>query len=196
MLHKNSDNSWFTFIKYIVTESGFNLNTFLKNCIRNSAVSVFSKLKQTIEKMYVDANSESSRLKLYSKIKHALILEKYLVICEPLLCKCITNLRISSHKLPVETGRYHNIPHENRICNLCKYKVGDEFHCLMECLHPFLSKMRNEYLLKIFKINPQLKYLPRSTLFVYIMSFQDNNLINLTANYVQYVLDLCRQNSN
>ena len=33
--------------------------------------------------------------------------------------KAVTRLRLSSHNLPVETGRYINIPRSHRICLLC-----------------------------------------------------------------------------
>jgi hypothetical protein len=41
-----------------------------------------------------------------------------------LLCK----FRITNHKLPIEKGRWSNIPRENRYCELCqKNQIGDEY---------------------------------------------------------------------
>ena len=33
--------------------------------------------------------------------------------------QAITKLRISAHRLPVETGRYCNVPYDERICQHC-----------------------------------------------------------------------------
>jgi hypothetical protein len=46
------------------------------------------------------------------------------------LCK----FRTTNHKLPIEHGRWNNIPHENRKCNLCNLEeIGDEFHYISNC---------------------------------------------------------------
>jgi len=44
----------------------------------------------------------------------------------------ITRLRLSSHRLHIETGRWSNTPREDRKCTLCN-KLEDEFHLLFEC---------------------------------------------------------------
>ena len=45
-------------------------------------------------------------------------------------------LRLSAHKLSIETGRWHNILWENRLCKQCKLdKIETESHFLFECHH-------------------------------------------------------------
>lgn len=43
-------------------------------------------------------------------------------------------------KLPIETGRWLNIPKDNIICKLrdCN-KIGDEFHYLFKCTDVYVS---------------------------------------------------------
>ena len=56
-------------------------------------------------------------------------LEKYLLQESLIKWKNLTHLRISSHKLSVETGRFNKTPLENRLCAMCdKGLVEDEFH--------------------------------------------------------------------
>ena len=43
-----------------------------------------------------------------------------------------------------ETGRYHSIPLENRICELCKMEVEDEKHFICQC--PFFTQLQNTFL--------------------------------------------------
>ena len=45
--------------------------------------------------------------------------------------KTIVKLRISSHKLRIEAGRYDNIPHDERLCSFCNCsRIEDETHVL------------------------------------------------------------------
>ena len=49
--------------------------------------------------------------------------------------KTLVKLRISSHKLRIETGRYDHIAPDERLCSLCNcIRVEDETHFLLDCL--------------------------------------------------------------
>jgi hypothetical protein len=43
----------------------------------------------------------------------------------------ITKFRTSNLHLLIETGRWYNIPREERICHLCKETIGDEYNFLL-----------------------------------------------------------------
>jgi hypothetical protein len=47
----------------------------------------------------------------------------------------LARLRVSSHLLHVETGRWARpvTPPENRYCIICPQKIEDEYHIIMEC---------------------------------------------------------------
>ena len=68
--------------------------------------------------------------------------------------KALVKLRISSHKLLIETGRYENIPRNERVCNVCNCKtIEDEIHFLLLAKETLLSHiMTSTY----FFINTQL----------------------------------------
>ena len=40
----------------------------------------------------------------------------------------LISFRTRNHRLPVETGRWYGIEHNNRKCNLCNTDIGDEHH--------------------------------------------------------------------
>ena len=40
----------------------------------------------------------------------------------------MTKLRGSNLRIPIETGRWYNIPKDERVCTLCGQTIGDEFH--------------------------------------------------------------------
>lgn len=44
----------------------------------------------------------------------------------------ITKFRTSDHPLLIETGRYKNIPRQQRLCNLCN-TIEDEAHFFLNC---------------------------------------------------------------
>ena len=58
----------------------------------------------------------------------------------------ITKLRTSNLKLPIETGRWSNIPKENRICTFCYEHIGDEFHTLFTCKNQDISLLRRKFI--------------------------------------------------
>jgi len=55
----------------------------------------------------------------------------------------ITRLRVSSHQLAIETGRYDGLQRSERICATCDMGVvDDEQHFLVDCRTPDLESMR------------------------------------------------------
>ena len=79
-----------------------------------------------------------NKLKTYRKFKTCIKYEKYLNIRNIEIRKNITRLRISAHKLRIETERFNNklkyIPPEMRTCLNCNRKeTEDEFHVVITC---------------------------------------------------------------
>ena len=61
--------------------------------------------------------------------------------------------RLNNHKVPVEYGRWKNIPRELGICNLCNTAdLGDEFHYLLKCNY-FSEKRKTKFQnITVFKV--------------------------------------------
>ena len=117
-----------------------------------------------------DIVSISSKCDLYRLFKPDHILESYLKHPSPTVRRIVCKFRTCNHKLPVESGRYANLPRYTRFCNNCNMqRVGDEYHFLLKC--PELREMRNEFLPHFFKNNPNMyKYQQ-------LMSSQDGKVI-------------------
>ena len=83
--------------------------------------------------------NKPNKLKVYASIKKkSFSLENYMspVTILPNELRNMTKLRISSHHLAIEKGRYTKpiTPREQRFCNNCSEKViGDEMHFLLGC---------------------------------------------------------------
>ena len=57
--------------------------------------------------------------------------------------------------MPIVTGRYQNIPVDDRKCTLCEQNdIGDEFHYLLEC--PFFQEDRVRYIKRFYYTHPNM----------------------------------------
>jgi hypothetical protein len=45
----------------------------------------------------------------------------------------LARFRLSSHTLPIETGRFDHVAREDRTCAFCRDAVGDELHVILQC---------------------------------------------------------------
>ena len=97
-----------------------------------------SKIRNIMERHYKELWLQSiqcnNKLRTFKRFKHEFKLENYLLHESLENRKNLTRLRISSHKLAVETGRYKNIALNERLCQLCECNaVEDEYHFVMNC---------------------------------------------------------------
>jgi len=100
---------------------------------------------QYIQKLYEDINS-SSRAKTY-KLFANLKFQPYLdILTITKYRKATSRLKMSSHRLQVESGRWHkpaSIPISERKCTICN-KLEDEYHFMFEC--SLYTELRNKYI--------------------------------------------------
>jgi hypothetical protein len=138
----------------------FNLESSWENQ-NETAILHFGFLKQKMENLYTNQwrlyIENSSKLRTFSKIKKQFSLESYLLHLPLKMRRNFTKLRVSSHHLACETGRYNRpvIPFEKRICQFCYLNnVESEMHFVVEC--PFyIVERENLYNdLHFLEINP------------------------------------------
>ena len=129
-----------------------------------------TKLRQAIQATYVkfiiEESNKETETKLYWTVKnmHSYKSENYRNMKSIHHGKAVTRLRLSSHNLPVKTGRYRNIPRSHRICLLCH--IGDKLLSL-ESTNYTVTQARNKLLQDVHTIPPQLL---RHQLLPYIMT--------------------------
>ena len=92
-------------------------------------------------------------------------------------------LRISNHKLNLETGRYDKISRCDRICPVCGLNIEDEIHFLFNC--PKYSSIRDDFFNKI-----DYKRIPISTLIIQLMNATDYYLNKQLVQYVSFCLEM------
>ena len=70
--------------------------------------------------------------------------------------KSLSRLRLSSHRLEVEVGRWakpNKIPYEDRKCQVCNV-LEEEFHVLLEC--PLYTDLRKVYIHRYYWRHPNM----------------------------------------
>ena len=65
--------------------------------------------------------------------------------------KALCRLRLSSHRLFIERGRWKSIPRSDRKCTLCN-GIEAEYHFMLIC--PRYDKLRKKYLKKYYLVQP------------------------------------------
>ena len=96
-------------------------------------------------------------------------------------------LRISKHKLNIETGRYDKISRCDRICPVCGLSIEDEIHFLfVQNIHQLETTFFN----KIENRIPDYKHIPILTLIIQLMNSTDYYLNKLLVRYVSSCLEM------
>ena len=68
----------------------------------------------------------------------------------------MSRLKMSSHRLQVESGRWHksaSVPVSERKCTICN-KLEDEFHFMFEC--SLYTELRNKYIKSYYWRHPNV----------------------------------------
>ena len=128
------------------------------------------------------------KLDYYCKIKTVFKFEDYLIdISSNELRKNLTCLRLSSHKLAIETGRYSGIERQNRICEHCNNNfVESEYHFLLIC--PKYYELRLKYL-------PRVAW-PTINKYINMMTTKNSKLLYKIAKYITEAFKMRTQTIN
>ena len=148
---------WITYIKSIFFDTGLNYIwddqiPFNKELLK----SIISRQlnDQFIQQWFANMNN-SSRSTFYFSFKTEFGLESYLTKLNESDRRSISKLRCSNLKIPIETGRWSNLPLQQRLCQFCTDSLGDEFHYIFVCQHQAIKNIRDQYIPNYYKNNPQ-----------------------------------------
>ena len=124
---KNMNSPGFRFIQKVISKDENEIS--LMSIIQNVTIKTGSKFETYKE--VVNPNSETHEI-----YKNTVYIPDY-------LRKQVTRLRLASHNLKVETGRWSRTPKENRVCPCDNESIQDEKHVLLHC--PLSRSFRQEY---------------------------------------------------
>lgn len=190
-LNSQGSNSWFSFISKLSIELGVAIpsrGSQTKSFINNLKTKYVSYWQQHL--LVNPNNPDGGKLSLYRKYKTTFTAETYLVDIRTFKHRqALTKLRISNHKLLVETGRYAVplIPREQRFCPRCQPAniVEDECHFLLSC--PTFSLTRD--LIIWANTSDNIKSLSSVNQFIYLVN-AEGDTIRLVAKFISQAFDL------
>ena len=97
-----------------------------------------------------------SSMTLYRELKDDFSLSEYLKILQHKKYRnAISKLRLSSHRLAIESGRYTGTERQNRKCIFCTTNdIEDEFHFVLIC--PSYQNLRMQFIKRFYYRNPSM----------------------------------------
>ena len=141
------------------------------------------------DKLFDDRGNENgNKLRSYRTYKTIFVKEEYLNILDNRQQRSkFAKLRLSCHKLHIETGRYAKkevrLNPDERICKQCNTnKCEDEYHFTMVC--SLYEKERSEMIENVAKIYPRVKNYDKNQLFTWIMANLDPSVIKIVTKYI------------
>ena len=179
---------WVKHLKSLFDNLGFSY--IWDNFDRN--INYFPLIKLRLRDQFIQKWSETihtmPKLDYYCKIKIVFKFEDYLIdISSNELRKNLTCLRLSSHKLAIETGRYSGIERQNRICEHCNNNfVESEYHFLLIC--PKYYELRLKYL-------PRVAW-PTINKYINMMTTKNSKLLYKIAKYITEAFKMRTQTIN
>ena len=132
-INYNGQN-WASQIKLILQRHGFEYVWRDQATIDTPFQSIRQRILDAYKQTWYSEINNSSRLRTYYIFKHNFELESYLNLGIDKKYKiALTRFRTSSHRLMIETGRYHDdTRRELRICKCCNMgKIEDEYDFLL-----------------------------------------------------------------
>ncbi|MCU7800554.1 MAG: reverse transcriptase family protein [gamma proteobacterium symbiont of Lucinoma myriamae] len=125
-----------------------------------------------------------NKLRTYRKLKSDYKLENYLLSSDNTRQEITTfaKLRLSSHKLQVEEGRYKKIPLQQRICQLCNTDIEDECHFVLNCVK--LDRIRNIFFNELCNIVPSFSLMSDSERFKFVLTSNDYDINVLCVSHI------------
>ena len=130
------ESRWLTFIKNIFDNCGLTNVWSSQNYFSSEWIEKCVKLRllDQFKQEWASEIFNSPKTLCYRIFKTDFCYEKYLSILPPHLMYYICKFRCSSHRLPIESGRWNNTPRNDRLCTLCDLQeIGDEFHYIFTC---------------------------------------------------------------
>ncbi len=140
--------------------------------------------------------TKNRKLETYDKIKESHDREGYLdFVNDRNLRKYLSLLRLSCHSLAIETGRYKNIPREERLCIFCQLdEIEDEQHFIF-C--PLYEQLRIELFTSLDGTNNTRwqNLTNKIDRFSYILQPDNKEMALLVCKYVKACFELRKNNT-
>ena len=149
-----------------------------------------ANMKKILKSYFIDLwNTElvkhsDGKLRTYVTFKSVFGREKYLSIIGNFeQRRSLTKLRISSHHLRIESGRYQGTLLNDRTCTRCNSgDVEDEYHFLFQCVK--FNDDRNHLFQEITKSCPNFLTLNARDKLIWLMNTEDKSILTAACKFI------------
>lgn len=117
----------------------------------------------------------------YLHFKEEFCLEPYLLKLRRGHRVNICKLRICNTKFPNETGRWRNVPRNERICPLCKAGLGDVYHFICKCTNFEVKDLRGKFIPPYYSKYPNVKKV------LGMLKYCNSNVLSKLSIFIQKV---------
>ena len=154
----DSTINWAVLVRKLLCELGF-YEVWLQQGVGdvNIFLSIFKqRISDHFRQLWHDELHNSSRALFYRSISQFRFQDYLEIVTVKQFRTPLAKLRLSSHRLEVETGRWakpNAIPFSERVCNVCN-KLEDEFHFVLEC--PIYLDIRKLYINSYYFKRPNM----------------------------------------
>ena len=183
-LHGTNNFSWIEHVRLILTLNGFS-GIWDTHQFPNR-IWLAKAIKQKLTDLFLNEWKDEVETKpssyIYRIFKADFEFEYYLTHVPFSLRKYLLKFRTLNHKLPVEKGRWRNIPRTERKCHLCLNDIGDEYHYLMVCTS--LKPIRKKYLAPYFCKRPN------TFKFEKLMKSKNPTVLRKLCLFIKYIFEL------
>ena len=149
-------SDWISSVKRILVDSGFNNVWMYPTIFESKWVTNAVKLRlrdQFLQSWYENVRISEKGIN-YRLYKKDFTFESYLNVLPFPLWNHVLKFRICNLRLPIELGRFTNLPRHERTCHICNLdKLGDEFHFMFECTDDRMVILRNKFINPEYTIN-------------------------------------------
>ena len=150
--------NWLSKVKYLFEYNGFaDIWMYPDSVIASHFIPVLrQRLMDTYITNWREGMETCSSLSLYRNLKTDYRPAPYLYrVLNRKYRNAIAKLRLSSHRLFIETGRYTGVPRDERKCVYCELNdIEDEYHFVLRCSK--YQILRHQYIPRYFTINPSM----------------------------------------
>ena len=162
----------------------------VKSALQHRYTLYWQSLKNTT---YSKSSKGNNKLRTYSTFKVSFGPESYLRIRKPELRRAIARLRMSAHRLNIETGRFNGknkyIPPEERVCTQCQMDaVEDELHFLIEC--PKYDQCRDSLFSRVGGMNKYFSMYDSTQKFLWLLTNENLEALEVTAAFIVGAFEL------
>jgi hypothetical protein len=149
--------------------------------------------REMVSTDYAKGKIGNNKLRSYKMYKFNFKMERYLDIPNPVLRRSLSQLRLSAHRLKIETGRYNAqnqyIPPANRICENCEmHESEDEMHFILKC--PTYKTQRDKLFMHMVSRNIHFVNYNDVQKFTWLMLNEDLEDLKALANYISEAMAL------